>query len=169
MEGKYYELKCPYCESVITNNVKGIQTFEGHSYFVCSSCKKRISLYQILSYNMWLAENHKVTKVSEKPILFEDNKNYFSKIMDIKEQLENSIKDENFITINPYISFIFEQEDEDDEEMDFGEDSSNAERVANICYNQYIHLLAAGFSRSDSISILKALINNDNIIFGGDE
>lgn len=65
---KFYEMKCPYCDDIITELLE--QRLDT-TPFRCPSCKHILSLYGTFGYNMWLSANKKAKKCKERPI---DNK-----------------------------------------------------------------------------------------------
>lgn len=170
----YYGLRCPYCDK----ELKDIKDLRRYSVF-CPECEKKFTIYQVISYNMWLAENKKATKLDEKP-------SYFSKFEendlsgdDLPPQVKdmiNSIREKyNIKEINVikhsdlYLNKEFNKIEED-ENLDFEKFErvhDRASETAAICYIQYNYLIACGFNDRQAMHILDKLIENDIIFYGG--
>lgn len=153
---EYYILKCPYCDKDITS-VMNLPD----NVVTCPSCNKDLNLYSVFGYNMWLVEQGNIEKVHKKPI--EDVN------IDIQENEETE----------DYIEIHFDGEDFEFDEEHIAEEylkSSNLMQKrpraihellsfnADICTLQYRYLTKMGFSRAESIEIIKKLIEQNFIL-----
>ena len=141
-ENVYYEIKCLYCDKPLTGLLSNT------AYVKCPYCGHIFSLYQILSYNMWLAENHKANKVAEKPSIFED-------ILQNYEDDNNSA-----ITVPFTFDSIFE-------ELKPKEKQTLTEDIHEICSNQasiikiqYNCLIKVGFTKDEAFLLLQKMVEN---------
>lgn len=176
----YYGLRCPHCDSEFSN----IEDIRSYAIF-CPKCEKKFTLYQVISYNMWLAENNKATKLDSKPGYFSKYEDKEKEINDlpspIKELIENmkeryGIEDVNIVRYNPKqkigveLEYDREQKDPNDEDLDFDlfeRVHNGASETAAICYIQYNYLREAGFNDKQAMHVLDKLIDNDIIFYGG--
>lgn len=114
---KFYEMKCPYCDDVITELLE--QSSDTRP-FRCPSCKHILSLYGTFGYNMWLSANKKAKKCKERPISNEWINNLINK--DKEQNLNSSDEEEMFI-------------ENDSEEEQFNEQFKNIEAISNKIKN----------------------------------
>ena len=92
---KFYEMKCPYCDDIITEL---LEQRTDTTPFRCPSCKHMLSLYGTFGYNMWLSANKKAKKCKEKPINNDWINNLINKDnVKQKEQLNKEDSEEMFI------------------------------------------------------------------------
>ncbi len=173
MVKRYYGVRCPYCD----NELKDLKDISTHS-ISCPECEKRFTLYQINSYNMWLAENNKATKLEEKPEYFSkyENKNDLDDLPpSLKDIVESLRKKYNIEKINVVkhsdldkINKEFNPDDENNLDLDqFAIIHEGASETAAICYIQYNYLRICGFNDRQAMHILDKLIDNDIIFYGG--
>lgn len=148
--GKYYELLCLYCDKPLTNLISNT------SYIRCPHCGHTFSMYQVFSYNMWLSENHKANKLSNKPAIFRE--------LPIFKNEENEPDDGSFKLYEDIINQLQEDiegiEDDEEEELDI-------EEIHNLCFNtaaiamiQFNYLKRAGFSENQAFIILQKIIES---------
>lgn len=166
----YYNLRCPYCDKEI-KHISNIKNGNIH----CYECEKDFTLYQVISYNMWLAENNKATKVESKPKYFESSvldelPPQLRSLVDIIKKKYN-IDDVNIIKYDPH---KFEKPDQSDKENNYNSDTyedlsdsdlelfedihNETSGVASICFIQYNYLRLAGFNDRQAMHILDKLI-----------
>lgn len=146
-ENTYYEVKCPVCDFKITSKINNILKYK---YIECPSCKKKIQLYSLIGYNMWLAEQGKAEKTDKSPV---DNQ-------DIEETTTTDTFIKNIQTIlNGGLDDIEEDEDE--------ETGINFELVDHVAFNRaaicnihFTNLMKNGFSKKESIDLLKQLMDS---------
>lgn len=176
----YYGLRCPYCD----NEFDDIKDIRSNAIF-CPKCEKKFSLYQVISYNMWLAENKKATKTTTKPKYFSKYEEKYENLDDlplpIKKLIESmkkkyGIEDINIVKYDPTqkigveLEYDKEEKDTDNENLDFDlfeRVHNGASETAAICYIQYSYLRAAGFNDKQAMHVLDKLIDNDIIFYGG--
>ena len=156
-DSEYYVLKCPYCDENITSIIENPK-----SWFRCIHCDKELSLYSVFGYNMWLAENNRCKKVKRKPI------------KDVISSSKAEIRPKEIS-----IEFHFDEDNyEYDEEAikeDYLRQSSLMQKRpmamheilsfnADICSMQLAYLMKLGFTREESIELIKKLIDQDFIL-----
>lgn len=169
---KYYGIKCPYCDNLIN-------TLSSNK---CPNCGHELSTYQLFTYNMWLAENDKITKVDEKPSTFDKyiKKNSSNRLKDIIEDINKAVGDKvDKISVIKIPNDFGDQKEysEDDEESEnlipenpfFQMIHKNASETAGICYIQYYYLRVSGFNDKQAMHVLDKLIENDVIFYGGED
>ena len=160
----YFEIKCPLCDSLITNALSSVN-MQGE--LCCPSCGKPVQLYSLISYNMWLAENKEAVKTSKKPIKSKPK---------IKTNIENEENTENLMGID------FQEINLGEMGFDFGSIMENLEKLgivhrvdkfdtqtnneiartrALICRTHFLYLIGCGFSEEQSFDIIKILLEND--------
>lgn len=152
-DGEYYILKCPYCDSDITEFLE-----EPYTYNTCPYCGKDNNIYSVFGYNMWLAENNKAEKVNKKPI---------KDVIDTRARQQSEI------------DFEYEDEMYDFDEEKIANDYINQSVLmqkrpeaihellsfnADVCTMQYRYLIRMGFTRNEAIEIIKKLIEQDFIL-----
>lgn len=164
-DGEYYVLKCPYCDEDITKVMENPYTV-----VVCPNCNRRLNLYSVFGYNMWLSEQGKTKKVNERPIEDVNNNVQQSKVKTEEWEDDNG---------NRHIKFTFASDDYDFDEDAIAEDYLEQSELrqrrptsldemlmfnSDICVMQYRYLTKAGFSRQEAIDILKKLIEQGFIL-----
>lgn len=146
---KYYILKCPICDKDITE----VMEYPNNEVY-CPHCDKKLNLYSVFGYNMWLSENGKATKVNKKPI---------------KDVINNTQYDE----------FTYDNDDYDfDEEVIRDEFINSCSLIqkrpevlheiasfnADMCLMQYRYLIKVGFTRFEALEIILKLIEQSFLL-----
>lgn len=165
---KYYGIKCPYCDKLIN-------TLSSNK---CPNCGHELSTYQLFTYNMWLAENDKITKVDEKPNTFDKyiKKESPNRLKDIIEEINKTVGDKiDKISVIKIPDDFEDQKEYSDEDFKSKSENpfyqvihKNASETAAICYIQYYYLRVSGFSDKQAMHVLDKLIENDIIFYGGE-
>lgn len=144
---EYYILKCPVCDVDITKVIE-----QPSREVICPNCKRVLDLYSIFGYNMWLSEIGKTTKVNKKPI-----KDVVYDETDIEYDSDDYEYDEETI-IEDYLnnSHLFQKRPEALHKLLLFN--------ANTCLMQLKYLMKVGFTRKESIEIIKKLIEQSFLL-----